>query len=286
MLRRCITSFALLILLTGCATRQEVRTVHVDGVEIGYQIKGQGEPLLMVMGYAGTMDAWDPVLVDRLADRYQVILFDNRNVGYSSTSPAEVTIPLMARDSLGLLKALDIDSAHVLGWSMGSIIAQEMALTRPDSVRKLTLYGSALERGPVMEAIKRFDGKTPEEFASMLFPKTWLAENPDVYSRLPSPAVPATPEAINRQREALGKWQGTGDRLSAMGKDVLLVVGEDDDITPVSQSLLMAEKIEGAWLVRFKGAGHWLMYQSPEELASAVDLFLKGRQDLLQGPLQ
>lgn len=286
MLRHCVANLVILVFLTGCASRQEVNTVHVNGVDIGYRIKGQGEPLLMIMGYAGTMDVWDPVLVDRLAEKYQVILFDNRNVGRSSTSPEEVTIPLMARDSLGLLEALNIESAHVLGWSMGSIVAQEMVFARPESVRKLILYGTAMESGPVMESLKRFDGKTPKEFVAMLFPKSWAEQNPDIFSRLPAPAVPATPDAINRQREALSFWQGTGDRLEELDKDVLLIVGEEDDVTPLPQSLKMADRIDGAWLARFKGAGHWLMYQSPEGMASVVDEFVDGRQNLLQAPLQ
>ena len=271
----------LLLALLGCSDTSEIRFVHVNGVDLGYRTMGQGEPLLMIMGYAGTMDAWEPALVDELAESYQVILFDNRNVGHSSTSSETVTIPLMARDGLGLLHALDIESAHVLGWSMGSIIAQEMALAAPDRVRKLVLYGSAFEPGPVMEAIKRFDGLTPSEFAAMLFPRSWAAQHPDIHSSLPVPSIPATPGAINRQKQALAIWEGTADRLPALDRDVLLLVGQEDDITPPDQSLKMAAMIRGAWLVRFRGAGHWLMYQAPEEMSSAIHEFLEGRQNLL-----
>lgn len=281
MLRKLCVCLILVVSLFGCADDREVRTIHVNGVDIGYRMMGQGEPLLMIMGYGGTMDAWDPVLVSELARNWQVILFDNRNVGYSSTSPEAVTISLMARDSLGLLGGLGIESAHVLGWSMGSVIAQEMALSQPDSIRKLVLYGSAFERDPVMEALKRFDGLTSEEFAAMLFPKPWVDRNSDIYSRLPVSVLPATPEAINRQRQALGLWKGSGDRLPGLDKDVLLVVGEADKITPLDQSLKMAGMIDGAWLVRFKGAGHWLMYQAPGGVASVVQDFLVDRQDLL-----
>jgi len=235
----------------------------------------------MIMGYAGTMDVWDPALVQSLAQSYQVILFDNRNMGYSSSSPETVTITLMAQDALGLLDALGVESAHVLGWSMGSVIAQEMVLDQPVKVDKLMLYGSAYEREPVMAALKRFDGLKPEEFATMLFPKAWVSQHPDIYSRLPSSSIPPTPEAINRQRQALAMWAGTADRLSKITNDTLLVVGEEDAITPLGQSLAMSDMIDGAWLVRFKNAGHWLMYQAPEDLASVVKTFIETDHNLL-----
>lgn len=88
MLRRLFVSVVLLALLIGCAANHESAflSMPVNGVDIAYQVKGQGDPLLMVMGYGGTMDVWEPALVDALAKHYQVILFDNRNVGRSSTS--------------------------------------------------------------------------------------------------------------------------------------------------------------------------------------------------------
>jgi len=287
-MRRLLVCLVFLISLTACAHERptsvesvSVQTVSVGSVDIGYKIVGQGEPLLMIMGYAGTMDVWDPALVQSLAQSYQVILFDNRNMGYSSSSPETVTITLMAQDALGLLDALGVESAHVLGWSMGSVIAQEMVLDQPVKVDKLMLYGSAYEREPVMAALKRFDGLKPEEFATMLFPKAWVSQHPDIYSRLPSSSIPPTPEAINRQRQALAMWAGTADRLSKITNDTLLVVGEEDAITPLGQSLAMSDMIDGAWLVRFKNAGHWLMYQAPEDLASVVKTFIETDHNLL-----
>lgn len=281
MFRRCLIILALIVVLTGCATRQEIRTARVNGVDLAYEIKGQGEPLLMIMGYAGTMDVWDPVLVDRLADHYQLIMFDNRNVGFSSTSSEEVSISLMAKDSIGLLNALGVESAHVFGWSMGTVIAQEMALSHPEKIRKLVLYGAACDGEPVMEALKRFEGLTPKQFAALLFPKEWAEANPDIYAQLPVPASPATPEAIARQHQALSEWPGTADRLPGLDKDVLLVVGEEDFVTPPAQGEKMMGLIQGAWLVRYKGAGHWLMYQTPEGLSSSTIDFLGQDQNLL-----
>jgi Predicted hydrolases or acyltransferases (alpha/beta hydrolase superfamily) len=277
----------LIVFLVACATRPvsvptlPVQTVRVDDLRVGYRVAGTGDPLLMVMGYAGTMDAWDSALIDRLARTRKVILFDNRNTGYTATTDAPVSVAGMARDALGLLTALGIERADVMGWSMGSIIAQEMALTRPDMVGKLVLYGTVCDPAPVNAALDRFASMSPEQFAANLFPKAWADANPDVYSRLPSPAIPPTAEAVARQRAALAKWPGTRDRLPGLISPVLILEGEDDGVTPLEQSLQAASLIRNAWLARFGGGGHWMMYQTPEDMAAVIETFLMVRQNLL-----
>ena len=283
-MRRLLGLLLIVFLLCGCASRARtdsgVRTARVNGADLAYRTVGAGEPLLLVMGYAGTMDVWDPVLVDRLARSYRVILFDNRNVGRSPASDGPVSVEGMARDGLGLLRALGVDRAHVLGWSMGSMIAQEMALAEPERVGRLVLYGTVCRPESVRRAVSRFDGATREDILAMLFPEPWAKAHPDVWKRLPSPAVPASPEAVVRQREAMLAWPGTRAQLGEIRSDVLVVAGEEDDVTPVADGLDVAGGIPGAWVVRFRGAGHWLMYQSPEGLASAVADFLSATPDL------
>jgi pimeloyl-ACP methyl ester carboxylesterase len=277
----------LIIFLAACATRPvpvpslPVQTVRVDDLRVGYRVAGTGDPLLMVMGYAGTMDAWDPALIDRLARTRKVILFDNRNMGHTSTTDAPVSVAGMARDALGLLTALGIERGDVMGWSMGSIIAQEMALARPDMVGKLVLYGTVCDPAPVNAALDRFASMSPEQFAANLFPKAWAAANPGIYSRLPSPEIPPTAEAVARQRDALAKWPGTCDRLPGLTVPVLILEGENDGVTPLDQSLLAASLIRSAWLARFNGGGHWMMYQTPEDMAAVIETFLQVRQNLL-----
>jgi pimeloyl-ACP methyl ester carboxylesterase len=284
-----LASLALLFLLAaGCAPVRSITVAalpvaiaQVDDARLGYRVVGAGEPLLLIMGYAGTMDVWDGDLVARLARTRRVILFDNRGMGHSSGSEAPLTMEMMARDALGLMDVLGIRRADVMGWSMGSVIAQEMALTRPDAVGKLVLYGSACDPEPVRAALARFDTMSREQFAAALFPRVWTEANPSIYSRLPSPALPPSAQAVARQRAALDAWEGTRARLTSLSGPVLLVSGEDDAVTPVDQSLDMASLIPGAWLARFKGGGHWLMYQTPEGMASVIETFLSGRQDLL-----
>ncbi|MFH1914434.1 MAG: alpha/beta hydrolase [Pseudomonadota bacterium] len=285
--RIALAVLALLVLLAACAERRiipvsalPVQTVQVDDVRLGYRTIGSGPPLLMIMGYAGTMDAWDATLVARLAKHRRVILFDNRNMGYSSTSGAPVTMERMALDALGLIEALNLDQPDVLGWSMGSIIAQEMALARPHEVGKLVLHGSACQPGPVLDAVDRIEAMNREQMLASLFPPEWVRRNPDVYGRLPRPALPPSSEVMARQRDGMRLWPGTADRLPGLRGAVLLIVGEEDNVTPVAQSVTMASLIRGAWLVRFDGGGHWLMYQNPDAMAEVVETFLRTRQDL------
>lgn len=278
---------ALLFLLCACAVRQTpsdapVRTVEADGVPLAYRTLGSGPPLLLIMGYAGTMDVWDGPMVAELARRRTVILFDNRGMGYSGTNGAPLTIGLMASDALALMDALGLKRTDVMGWSMGSIIAQEMALAHPERIGKLVLYGTAVDPAPVMAALDDMAALAPEEFLARLFPGPWKTAHPDIYSRLPAPAVAPSPDVIRQQYRALAAWPGTRDRLAALRSQALVVVGEADRVTPPDQALAAAALIPGAWLARYKGADHWLMYQAGRDMARTIAGFLDGRQDLLR----
>lgn len=259
----------------------ETASIRVNGLDIGYRVLGNGEPLVMIMGYAGTMDVWDPTLIEELSRSYRVIVYDNRGIGYSSGRDAPISIRVMAEDAAGLLAALNIERTHILGWSMGAMVAQELALAYPERVDKLVLYGTAYDSKPVIEAIDRMGAATPETLLPMLFPAPWLKGNPEIFERLPVPSVPPDAEVVERQRTAVANWSGGDVRLAALRMPVLLVSGEADDVTPVRQSVHLASVIEGAWLARFRGAGHWLMYQAPHELARLVTGFLSARPDLL-----
>lgn len=252
----------------------------VGDAVIGYRLIGSGPPLLLVTGYGCTMDSWDPALVAALAARHKLILFDNRGMGASTASAKPFSLRLFADDAAGLLAALGIEKADVLGWSMGAMAALELALAHPERVGKVTAYGAAYEPGPVVAAVEGFSRLTPAQFAARLFPKAWAEAHPGALTRLPQPRSKPDPAIVARQRQALAAWSGFGDRLSGLTRPVLLVVGQEDDVTPPGQSLKLAAAIPGAWLVRFRGAGHWLQYQVPEGLARVVETFLAVPEDL------
>lgn len=279
-----------LIPFTGCAGRSALAPVHqnqavqkaaVNGVELGYRTLGQGPPLLMIMGYAGTMETWDSRLVSALAETHWLILYDHRGTGHSTSDNTLLTMGQMTADAVRLLDHLGIEKVDVFGWSMGSVIAQEMALAHPGRVNKLILYATAVDMMPVKNALDAMARITPEQFAARLFPEEWKQRNPDIYSRLPGPAK-VSQETIARQYQALISWPGTRNRLAAVTAPTLVLVGEADRITPVSQSLDAAGLIKGAWVARFRAADHWLMYQAPEQMARTIDFFMSTEPDLLK----
>ena len=138
----------------------------------------------MIMGYSGTMDLWDPDMLDALAEKHRVITFDNRGMGETTAGTREFTMEQFADDTAGLIDALGIDRAHVLGWSMGTNIVTELALRNPDMVNKLILYAAdpggeqAIQPTPaVMKEMTDTSG-TPRErderLVKLLFPPDWL----------------------------------------------------------------------------------------------------------------
>ncbi len=262
-----------------------IQKMHVNDSEMAYKVFGEGEPLVLIMGYGSAVDLWPPKFLDHLSSNYKVIVFDNRGMGYSTAPAGNFSIEEMADDAAGLLDALEIEQAHVLGWSMGSLVAQEVALRHPEKVEKLVLYaancGGAEAVQPSSEVLEELTNTsgTPEEVGmrlfALLFPPEFLKENPEFYKEFPMPTEPSHPENMGRQAEAIATWSGSCDRLSQIEGPVLLVAGTDDVITPPDNSMIMAERIPGSWLVRFEGAGHGLMYQYPERLASIVSAFLE-----------
>src|SRR5437764_2711698 len=111
------------------------------GVRLNVKESGQGEPLLLIMGTSGSLGLWGPVEAP-LAERHHVISFDNRGLGASERGEGEITMASLARDAEALLDALEVPRAHVMGWSLGSAVAQELALAAPDKVASLVLYAT------------------------------------------------------------------------------------------------------------------------------------------------
>jgi pimeloyl-ACP methyl ester carboxylesterase len=263
----------------------ELRKVEVGDIEMAYKTLGAGEPLVLIMGFSGTMDLWEPLVVEELASAgYQVIVFDNRGMGETSAGTEDFTMAQFARDTAGLIQALGIERAHFLAWSMGTNIAQELALTYPESTDRLILYAAdcggpqAIQPSPdVMSELTDTSG-TPEErgmrLFNLLFPQEWLNGNPDFYILFPSPEESSPPENVARQAEAMYDWGGSYDRLPDITAPTLLVTGTEDILTPPQNSLIITGRIPGAWLVQFKGAGHGLMYQYPDRFAAVVLDFL------------
>ena len=208
-----------------------VQYADANGVRLAYREFGSGEPLLVIVGFGATMEQANDTAISVLAANYHVYLYDHRGMGHSSAGDETPTIPLYADDAASLIPALGHESMHVYGTSMGSFIAQELALNHPGRVRRMILDSSAY---------------------SIHVPETrYLKDYLDTVA-----ADPASPPGLRDEARAMLAWNGTWDRLPGLHKDVLLVVGTEDTITPAVLSYQMAGQINGSWLVRFEGLPH------------------------------
>jgi pimeloyl-ACP methyl ester carboxylesterase len=259
-------------------------SINVEDISMGYRVFGSGYPLLLIMGYGSTMNLWESALIDKLASRFKVVIFDNRGIGISTTGKKPFSIEQFCEDTAGLMDALGILQAHVLGWSMGSLIAQELVLRYPSKVNKLILYStycSAEMFPPSPEVIQQLTDMTgtPEErgmrFISTLFPGIWLQNNGhrigEIFFR-PMGNLPE--ETMQQQSRAIDEWNGTEGRLGEIYNPVLLVTGTEDCLVLPQNSHFMHEKIPNAQLDLIGNGGHGLMFQYPDIFCEKVVAFL------------
>src|SRR5919197_2432189 len=187
-------------IITNQNTSIGVKKVRVGDIDIAYRMFGKGDPLLLIAGAGATMDSWDPTVLRQLSENHTVIIFDNRGIGKTpSGSLTHLTISQYANDTAGLIDALHITKpVDVLGHSLGSFIAQELALTHLQKVNKLILFASncgtkeAIPGSP--EAAADFAKLASPNLTSMqqvqiiadlLFPAKWKKEHPNYVSYLP-----------------------------------------------------------------------------------------------------
>jgi pimeloyl-ACP methyl ester carboxylesterase len=261
------------------------RLIQVADIRMGYRIYGNGYPVVMIMGYGSTMKLWDPSLIRTLSSNYKLIIFDNRGMGNTEAGLRPFSIEQFADDTAGLMDALNIRQAHVLGWSMGGIIAEEVALRHPDKVNKLVLYAAHCNANlfpPAPEVIQRLTDTSgsPQEqgmrFISTLFPPAWLRNNQERIKEIfYRPLGNTPPEIMTKQSIAIGKWQGCCDRLGKINNSTLIITGAEDMLVPTQNAHYLAGKIPYARLVTYENGGHGLMFQYPEKFSEKVIDFLQ-----------
>jgi pimeloyl-ACP methyl ester carboxylesterase len=262
--------------------------VKVGDIDIAHKQLGNGSdtPILLIAGGGTTMDMWNPALLKELSSNQTVIIFDNRGARESTIGTKEYSITQLANDTAGLLDALKIERADILGYSMGSFIAQELALMNPDRVNKLVLYASSCggkeATPPSPEVMQAFTESTNssslipvEKMVSLLFPPDWLKANPDYQNYMPIPKESVSPQVLQAQFEAIVKWDGTCTDLQNITQPTLVIVGTEDIFTPAANSLMLVDKIPSAWLIQIRDTGHGLINQYPDQFNRVVSTFLQ-----------
>jgi len=275
--------------------KPEVKYAEVNDVKLAYYIRGEGEPLLMINGFMSSMSLWDPLMIEELAKQHKLILFDNRGVGLSTdTKENNTTIPQMADDAAGLLKALGIKKANILAYSMGARIGQQFLIRHPDLVNKAVL--AAADPGGT-----HGDPAAPDVEGKLNSPDTPKMERlaltaPDdakgkaalqagierIKAAVKAGTIPddfevskQTTERQDRARTTLWNEDNSNfEDLKNVKVPVLITDGRSDAIDPPKNSLIIANQIPFSWLAYFWG-GHSFLYTSPKHFADTVNVFLE-----------
>jgi pimeloyl-ACP methyl ester carboxylesterase len=264
------------------------KKVHVGDIDIAYKSFGKGDALLLISGSGLVMDAWQPSTLRDLSRNHTVIIFDNRGVGNTTVGTKSFSIQQFANDTVGLLDALKIQKADVLGFSMASFIAQEITLLHPEKVNRLILYGTTcggegnIPQTPqvvkILSDLVNNRTQDPEKILSVTFPLEWVKSHPN--RMIPESKEIVTSNTLKQQFNLnegwlATNWSGVCSQLTKISKPTLVITGTEDVAVPAANSLILAQKIPGAWLVQIKGGGHGLMYQYPEQFNKIVKTFLE-----------
>jgi pimeloyl-ACP methyl ester carboxylesterase len=265
-------------------TAAPTEVAHTALGAVGYREVGSGPTLLMITGFSAGMDDWAPYFVDDLAKHFRVVVFDSAGIGQTAALPAPLSVPEMAAQTSALISTLGLGRCGVLGWSMGGLIAQSLAVTHPHQVRRLVLAATQAGTGnaaPVpAAALAALNSGNPAAVLSVLFPAdqnaatqrylTAILTYPDRYTS--SPAVQA------EQQTAIDQWFA-GDDVS--GRDVgeiraptLIADGTEDALDPMSNDRILAQLIHGARLSLHPGAGHGFLFQDSGTFVSELTSFL------------
>ena len=266
-----------------------------NGVDYAYRATGasDGPPLVMLQHFRGNLDNWDPALIDALARGRQVITFDNRGVAASSgTTPN--TIAQMALDAIDFIDALELGEVDLLGFSIGSFVAQEIALVRPSTVRKVVLASSAPQGASGMHGwaadVIGAVGKpetSPDDYLSVFFTDSRRAARRDNRSlgrvfgaRTVDRDAATSWQTRLAQYDAVCAWGQPNhsllERVSAIDKPVFVANGDSDPMILPRYSYLLAGLIPGARLKIYPDAAHGFLFQHHAEFAADVDAFLAG----------
>jgi pimeloyl-ACP methyl ester carboxylesterase len=280
------------------------KKLHVGDIDVAYKMLGKGDPILLFNGASDGMDAWDPSFLKDLSSNHTVIAFDQRGIANTTIGSRPYTYQQIADDAAGLLDALKILKADVMGYSLGSYLAQQLTIMYPNKVNSLVLVASSCggkDHTPKPPEFLKLQSEivnnslhnipiTHEEIKSLSSASLgsgWIKLHPesvDIPANITTlqqlkPGLP--PEILNNQNN-VGKhwednpnWSGACDELAKLDKPTLVITGTDDNFyQPHVNSLKIAEKIPGAWLVQIKDAGHAVPDQYPVEISKILNTFL------------
>lgn len=276
-------------------TYDQVPTRFVEAAAVRFAFRrfgaGAGVPLLFLNRFRGTMDHWDPALLEAIAKERPVIVFDSAGVGASSGDVAP-DIAGAAKTAASFIDALQLEQVDLLGWSMGGTVVQQLALDRPGLVRRIVLAGTG--PGGVAEAPRAPDkvwqvaakpSNDDEDFLYLFFADTptsrakGLASLRRLDRRLAQSRSAVKPESWKAQAGAIAAW-GAGQgaaypRLAEIRAPALVANGNADVMVHAYNSYVMSQRLPNAQLLLYPDAGHGFLFQYPEHFGRQVNEFLR-----------
>jgi pimeloyl-ACP methyl ester carboxylesterase len=256
--------------------------VELSNTELNYERSGSGEPLLLIQGMSANHKAWGPTFSGLLERDFEVIAFDNRGMGLSRPVSGAFTIAEMAADTAELLAALEIEQAHVMGISMGGMIAQELAIAHPEQLRSLTVGCSYCGgEGSQLMAPSNFrklveatsSGNQDLVFEAMyelnLSPGFRAEESRFAAFSEMAGALPSPRETIGFQLQAIIS-HNTQERLPQISAPTLVIHGTADQVLGYPNGPLIASRIPGARLETYEDVGHMFWWEQPEHTAELL----------------
>ena len=291
-------ALALVVLaVVGCGSAPErsfearVQTTRVDGTKIAWYERGHGSPLVMLIGTGSTMAEWDPALLRLLAREHRLLLFDYPGVGRSGPWRGD-SFDSLADTTAGLIEAVGVSRADVLGWSMGGFVAQRLAIEHPERVSHLILAGTnpggrgTVLGSPAAQAIDSDPSPTDRQILRELYPPDRQGEGRRFLRRLERASrsgeipddfeVPAA--TTDAQVAAEDPWLRSNrnfHELAGVEAPVLAAAGRRDPVVPPVNLRRIAGRVPGSELIVLPGA-HAFLFQERQRFTSAVDAFLGG----------
>jgi pimeloyl-ACP methyl ester carboxylesterase len=272
---------------------QVLKTKHGS---IGYFRFGHGSPILLITGYRATMANWNAYFLGELAKNHEVIFYDNRGIGNSSTPNGGYTVNDLASDAATLIRTLNLQDPTVVGWSMGGMIAQQLALNEPSLVGRLVLMSTmppgrhaVMPSSEVEGVLSGGPGVTFKGVMDVLFPVNAQQQaNQCFRSDMFVPtgySVPSIPGDVTVAQQSLMRHWKQDDRayyrLSRLSVPTMALVGTDDAVLPPANSVVLSRVLPHASLLEVKDAGHAMMYQYPRQLADRIDTFIENAHPVL-----
>ncbi|MBT3283276.1 alpha/beta hydrolase [Candidatus Bathyarchaeota archaeon] len=264
--------------------------INSNGIDIYYEMRGEGSPLILINGWGGNLDSWRGKMIDLLSGKHRVIMMDNRGTGRSDKPDVPYTMDMMAADVKGVLDALGIKKTHVMGFSMGGAITQTFGVNYPETTLSLVVCGASAGREnsvssdpKVQMDLALIANPSPEmterdvtvKLLYLLYSKEYVEVHleelvkEETYSDHPTPS-----HALMNQSHAISTMD-TYHHLPDLKVPVLVMTGDEDVLVPPENSEKIASQIPKSELVMIPGCGHGFLKQNTEEATEHVLRFLE-----------